>query len=365
MVESELMEKWLTENYDYEQPRRGETRTGILLDIDDRHGAVVDVGLKHDGLVPADDIDRLSEAEVARLKPGQEIEARIVRPQDQEDNLILSFYQVLSDKDWAKARELLEQDEIYHGEVVGYNRGGALVKFGHFQGFVPRSHLVAGSDLPELIGQELPLKVMEVDRKQHNLVMSERLARQQLQEQNQVRLINELSPGQVIRGTVRHLTDFGAFVDLGGADGLIHVSELAWHHVDHPREIVQVGDEVEVQVIHLDYDRQRISLSLKRQQPNPWDQIELMYSADQLVLGTVSRVVKFGAFVTLAPGIDGLLHVSEIVDPPPDDPREFVQPGDELVLRILQVDAARQRISLSLKRVSDRERELWLELVSA
>jgi small subunit ribosomal protein S1 len=361
MIENELMEKWLTETYAYERPRRGETRTGVLLDLDERYGAVIDVGLKHDGLVPVKDIERLDETEVAELQPGQEVEARVVRPSDQEDQLILSLHQVQAEKDWVKAKELHDRQEIYWAEVVGHNRGGALVQFEHLQGFVPRSHLDSQQGLKELVGEEIPLTVLEIDRDQHNLVLSERLARQQLRRQNQARLMDELDVGQVCRGTVRHLTNFGAFIDLGGADGLIHVSELAWEHVNHPGEVLQVGDEIEVQVIDLDYDRERISLSTKRLQPNPWEQVQMIYTSGQLVSGTVSNVVDFGAFVTLEVGVEGLLHVSEIADPTPDHPREFLGKGDELVLRILKIESARQRISLSLKDVTEQERELWLQ----
>jgi small subunit ribosomal protein S1 len=361
MIENELMEKWLTETYAYERPRHGETRTGVLLELDERYGAVIDVGLKHDGLVPVNDIERLDEAEVAELQPGQEVEARVVRPRDQEDQLILSLHQVQAEKDWVKAEELQDRQEIYRAEVVGHNRGGALVQFEHLQGFVPHSHLDGQQELKELVGQEIPLMVLDVDRDQQNLVLSERQARQQLRRQNQARLMDELAVGQVCRGTVRHLTNFGAFIDLGGADGLVHISELAWEHVNHPREVLEVGDEIEVQVIELDYDRERIGLSLKRLQPNPWEQVQMIYTSGQLVSGAVSNVVDFGAFVTLAVGVEGLLHVSEIADPTPDDPREFLEKGDELVLRILKIEPARQRISLSLKDVTEQERELWLQ----
>lgn len=361
MTENELMEKWLTETYAYKRPQRGETRTGVLLDLDERYGAIIDVGLKHDGRVPAEDIERLDEAEVAELQPGQEVEARVVRPTDREDQLILSLHQVAADKDWAKAAELHQNDEIYWGEVIGYNRGGALVQFEHLEGFVPRSHLDSQQSLKELIGQEIPLMILEVDRSQFNLVLSERLAREQLRRQNQARLMDELAIGEVRRGTVRHLTNFGAFIDLGGADGLVHISELAWEHVTHPREVLQVGDEIEVEIIDLDYERERISLSLKRRQPNPWDQVSMIYTVGQLVTGVVSKVVDFGVFVTLDIGVEGLLHVSEIADPTPDHPREFLGEGDELVLRILKIEPARQRISLSLKDVTEQERQLWLK----
>jgi small subunit ribosomal protein S1 len=313
--------------------------------------------MKHDGIVPSDDIDRLDEEEIAELKPGQEVKARVVRPSDQEDRLILSFHQVQADKDWVKAEAYHDQEETFYGQVTGYNKGGLLVKFEHLEGFVPKSHLVSRRDLKQFVGQELPLKVIEVNQDQHRLILSERLAKQELQEEKKEKLMNELMEGQVVKGTVSHLTDFGAFIDLGGAEGLVHISELDWRHVRHPSEVVQVGDEVEIKVMRLDQERQRISLSMKALQANPWTWVDTVYSVDQIVTGTVTKVVDFGAFISLEAGIDGLLHVSQIAEPAPDDPREFLQRGEELKLRILQIDPVRERISLSLKDVPPEENE--------
>lgn len=357
MTEDNQFEKLLTETYAYEKPEKGETRKGILLDINDRQGALVDVGMKHDGIVPTDDIDRLEEEEIAELKPGQEVKARVVRPSDQEDRLILSFHQVRADKDWDKAETYQDQEETFYSQVTGYNKGGLLAKFGHLEGFVPKSHLVSRGDLKQFVGQELPLKVIEVNQDQHRLILSERLAKQELQEEKKEELMNQLTEGQVVKGTVSHLTDFGAFIDLGGAEGLVHISELDWRHIRHPSEVVQVGDEVEVKVMKLDEERQRISLSMKELQANPWTWVNTVYSVDQVVTGTVTKVVDFGAFISLEAGIDGLLHVSQIADPAPDDPREFLQRGEELKVRILQIDPVRERISLSLKDVPPEENE--------
>jgi small subunit ribosomal protein S1 len=361
---------WLTKPYDYQSPRRGQIRKGKILRLEEG-GAIVDVGLKRDGFVPWQDIERLKDEAVTQLEVGQEVMTRIVRPRDRDGNLILSLYQARMEKDWTKAQEFLESGQVWEGQVSDSNRGGLLVRFGHIRGFVPASHLwgLDGRHLPPdqrqaklqaYVRQELPLKVIEVDRDRRRLILSERLARRQLRRRTMERLLDELLEGQVARGTVTRLVNFGAFVDLGGADGLIHLSELAWRRVRHPKEVVQVGDEVDVYILRLDHQRKRISLSLKRLQPSPWDLIDETYTQGQLVSGVVTNVVEFGAFVLVDIGVEGLVHVSELADPPPSDPRQVVQRGDELVLRILRVDSFRHRLSLSLKRVSPQQRGEWL-----
>jgi small subunit ribosomal protein S1 len=345
-------------------------RRGLLLKFGER-GAIVDVGLKRDGFVPHKDIERLEEKTVSELEPGQEVMTRIVRPWDREGNLILSLYQAHREKDWKRAQDLLESEKVWQAKVTGYNRGGLLVKFRNIRGFIPASHLwelktrhlsaiERKAKLKAYVGQELPLKAIEVDRGKERLILSERLARRQLRRRTMERLLDELLEGQVVKGTVSHLVDFGAFVDVGGADGLIHISELAWRRVKHPSEVLQVGEEVQVYVLRLDRERKRIGLSLKRLQPSPWGLVDTAYSESQLVSGTVTNVVKFGAFVLLDIGVDGLVHISELSDPPPSHPREVVKRGEELILRILRIDSLRHRIALSLKRVSDRERGEWL-----
>lgn len=361
---------WLTEAYDYERPRRGQIREGVILRIEDR-GIIVDVGLKRDGFVPTKDIQRLGKEASSQLEPGQEVTARIVRPVDREGKLVLSLYAAQLEQDWDKAQELLESGEMWHGQVIGHNRGGLVVKFGRLRGFVPGSHLSEMDNrhlspdqrqekFQACVGQELPLQVIEVVRDRRRLILSERRAQRQLRKQHRERLLNELLEGQVRRGTVSHLCNFGAFVDLGGADGLVHISELSWRRIQHPREVVQVGDEIDVYVLRLDHKRKRIGLSLKRLQPDPWDLVDLNYTEGQLVLGAVTNVAGFGVFVALDSGVEGLIHLSELADPPPEHPRTVVQPGQELVLRILRIESSRQRIGLSLKGVSAQARDEWL-----
>jgi small subunit ribosomal protein S1 len=266
---------------------------------------------------------------------------------------------------------MLESGEVWRGKVTGCNKGGLKVKFGYFDGFVPGSHLWSsdGCRLPpdqreaefrRFVGQELSLKVIEVERRRRRLILSERLAQRHLREKALERLLDELLEGQVVQGKVARLCDFGAFVDLGGADGLIHISELAWRRVQHPQEVVQAGSQVQVYVLRLDHKRKRIGLSLKRTQPDPWSWIELTYVEGQLVSGVVTGTADFGAFAALDIGVEGLIHISELADPPPEHPRTVVQRGDELVLRILRIETTRRRIGLSLKRVSPKERDEWL-----
>jgi small subunit ribosomal protein S1 len=365
-----IIEGWLTDPYDYERPRRGQVREGVILRVGE-NGVIIDVGLKRDGIVPRRDIERLGETASAQLKAGQEVVAYILKPEDREGNLILSLFQARLAQDWKRAQEMLDSDEVFQGKVNGYNKGGLTVQFGRLRGFVPGSHLwaqqrrqVPPGDREEMfseyIGQELDLKVIEVKQTERRLILSERRARRQVRQQRLEQLLDELQEGQVTEGTVRSLADFGAFVDLGGADGLIHNSELAWRRVRHARDVLKVGDDIQVFVLRLDRARKRIGLSLKRLQPDPWSYIELTYSEDQLISGVVTGVADFGAFVALEAGIEGLIHASELDTPPPADPRAVVQKGDELVVRILDIDAHRHRIGLSLKSVSMEEREEWL-----
>lgn len=357
-------ENWLTDMYDYDVPKQGDIRTGILLEVNDS-GALVDIGLKHDGIVPRQDIERLEDNILAALKPGQEVTTRVIKAQDQENSLLLSLAYIQEAKDWERAQELWQNEEIEQGQVSGYNRGGLLVKFGSLTGFVPISHLWERNvaqhphKLKQYLGQELSFKIIEANSTTNRLVISQRLAEQQSREQKREVLLDKFEEGQTQPGIVTHLCDFGAFVDLGNIDGLIHISELAWRRLKRPDEVVQVGDEVEVYILKVDRQRKRIGLSLKRLQPNPWELVEGVYHADQLVEGVVTNVVDFGAFVALDIGIEGLLHVREIADPAPDDPREFIGRGDHLLLRILRIEPHRQRLELSLKAVSTEEQAAY------
>jgi small subunit ribosomal protein S1 len=300
---------------------------------------------------------------------GDEIPAFILKPENRDGNIPVSLHRARMEQDWLEARELLDNGEIWEGEVTSYNKGGLVVLFGEVRGFVPASqidrfprrleHEEKQKRLAELVGQRLPLKVIEVNRRRRRLIFSERAGRRAWRKKQRRRLLNELCEGDVVRGTVRTLCDFGAFVDLGGADGLAHISELSWGRIRHPREVVQTGDEVDVYVLRLDHKRNRIALSLKRLQPDPWTLVDEKYEVDQLVEGTVTNVVRFGAFIEIEPGLEGLLHISEFADIAPKDPHDLVKKGDRLLVRILRIQSWRRRMGLSLRRVSEAEWEAW------
>ncbi|MFN8376881.1 MAG: S1 RNA-binding domain-containing protein [Anaerolineae bacterium] len=346
---------------------RGDTVTGNVLSVDSQ-GLIIDVGWKRDGIVSRRDIERLG-MNPEDFKVGDDIDVIILRLEDDEGNLVLSVSQARQGEDWRRAEELLNNGEVFEGSVIEANKGGLIVPFGNLRGFVPASHVI---DLPRglgdddrknymmnFVGQKVRVKVIEVNRKRRRLVFSQRDAMRGSREARKEILLDELKEGDVRKGIVSGLRDFGAFVDLGGADGLIHISELAWHRVKHPKELLNVGDEVEVYVLRLDAEGKRIGLSLKRLQKNPWAIVEEMYHVGQLVEGTVSRVAQFGAFVSLEPGIEALLHTSQLADVAPEDARMLIQEGQMLLMRIISIEADKQRLGLSIKEVGEEERSRW------
>ena len=353
-----LMGELFEEEYDYKRPRRGAIRQAVVLSIEP-HRIVVDVRAKLDGIVPEGDLLRLRESELSAIEVGDEIPVYVLRPEDNDGNVIVSVNMALVHQDWLRAEEFFKSGKIYEGEVSNCNKGGLVVPFGRISGFVPASQLMnmprrlsherKMAKLSEFIGETLPLKVIEVQRRRRRLIFSERAAQREWREQQKQQLMNELYEGEVRRGIVSSLCSFGAFVDLGGADGLVHISELAWHRVRHPSEVLKVGDEVDVYVLRLDYERKRIGLSIKRLQPDPWTLVDEKYQVGQLVRGTITNVVAFGAFARLEPGVEGLIHVSELAEGKISHPSSVVKKGNELTLRIISINAGRRRIGLSLR----------------
>ncbi len=339
-----------------EEVHRGDILTGTILAID-HQGIIIDVGLKRDGVVPRSDLESLDDPDA--FKVGQKITVMVLKVEDYDGNLVVSIHQALASKDWDAATSQMEQGELYQGKVVAANKGGLIVPYGELRGFVPASHV---SDLPRglgdderadylsrFVGKRVALKIIEVNSERRRLVLSQREAERETRDSAKERLLERLNIGDVVKGRVSSLREFGAFIDLGGADGLVHISELAWRRVRHPSEILSVGQEVETSVIQLDRDDRRIGLSLKRLQPNPWEEIGQSYQIGQLVEGTVSRVVSFGAFIELDNGIEALLHVSQMTEPTPQSAEELFRPGDHVVAKIISLEAERQRMGLSLK----------------
>jgi small subunit ribosomal protein S1 len=358
----ELFEKYLSEGMDLDMPGRGDLREGVIVEIRPSE-LLVNVGSKRDGVVPQADLARLDPEFVRGLHEGQTVDVVVAKQPEDDGVFVLSIADALQKRDWLTAQQLLESGEITMHKVVGHNKGGLTVEFGHLRGFVPASHLVdmprnmtedqRRDELEARSGQEVRLKVIEVDPKRRRLVMSQMLAEREYRNTMREDLLKHLAVGSVVTGTVRSMRPFGAFVDIGGVDGLLHVSEIGFGNVTHPREVLSVGQQIEVQVIRIDPDHQRIALSRKRLLSNPWDGIEERYAVGAVVPATITRLAEFGAFAELEPGIEGLVHISELADIVIAEPLKTVRPGDKVLVKVLRVDPKRQRIGLSIRQAQE------------
>ncbi|MDI9548093.1 MAG: S1 RNA-binding domain-containing protein [Chloroflexota bacterium] len=341
-------------------PQAGEIRSGTIVDKRP-HELLVDIGFKSEGIVNGREMDRIREM-LDSLEVGDEVPVYVMR-EDREGNLMLSISRAQAEKDWERAEELMQSQTVFEGEVAAHNRGGVIVKIGQVRGFVPASQLSSESQgqsiedadnaddrWANLVGRALMLKVIDIDRRRNRLILSERLAVREWRRQQKEQLLETLTEGDVYDGVISSIADFGAFVDLGGADGLIHLSELSWNRVNHPSEVVKVGQDVKVQILSVDQERRRIGLSLRRLQPQPWDLVEDHYEVGQIVRGRITKLVNFGAFARLdKDGIEGLIHVSELAEHRVNHPKEIVAEGQEYDLRIIRIDVDRRRMGLSLK----------------
>jgi small subunit ribosomal protein S1 len=326
---------------------------------------LIDVGAKSEGLVPSKELERLGREGLENMEVGQVLPVYVVRAEDRDGNLILSIRRAEEESDWRRAQKLYEESETIETQVAGFNKGGLIVRLGRLRGFIPASQLAPqhrGSDSqqPEerwsrLVGDDVHVKVIEINRKRKRLILSERAAMRLRREEQKAELLQTLRPGEVRRGVVSSLADFGAFVNLGGADGLVHLSELSWNRAAKPGDVVSVGQEVEVYILNVDQERKRIALSLKRLEPEPWATVESRYYVGQLVEGTVTRLANFGAFALVNDEIEGLIHISELSEGRINHPQDVVSEGEKHVMRIIRIDPKRRRMGLSLKRVADPE----------
>ena len=340
----------LESEYNYTRPQRGDVYEAVVLSISEKD-IIVDLGVKRDGIVPRKELELLDDAYRANLQVGDCVPVVVWKESALHDGILVSLKR---GQDWLRAQDLLESGQVIEAQVTGFNRGGVIVPFGHLRGFVPNSHLTSlppglrGERLreakSELVGQTLSLVVIEVDQQRRRLVLSERaiVGRRRRQQ-----FLEELAEGQVRTGTVRNLVDFGAFVDLGDMDGLIHISELDWKHVNHPSEVLSVGDEIEVYVLSVDRERERVTLSRKRLLRNPWQRVTATLDEGEVVEGTVTDVVRFGAFVEISEGVEGLIHNSEM--PGGQATRSDLEPGSPVTVRVLEIDEGERQIALRLQ----------------
>lgn len=342
--------------------RRGDIIDGRVMRRD-HEGLLVNIGHKSEGVVLSKEMRTLADEDVEALAVGDEVIAYVLNPEGHDGSAVLSIDRARGEQGWRVLEKAMEVEESVTGKIVGSNRGGAVVESEGVQGFIPLSQLVGkarelyvpgGEDPKEgFIGMDIEFKVIELNRRRNRAIFSERAALQAWKMGQKQRLVQELNEGDVVKGRVTGISSFGAFVDLGGADGLIHISELSWEPVKSPEDVVSIGDELDVHILRIDRDNLKIALSLRRLGPEPWETIEEKYSIGQTVNGTVTKLANFGAFARIEGGIEGLIHISELSPQMIKHPREVVTEGDELVLRILRIEPERRRLGLSLKQARD------------
>jgi small subunit ribosomal protein S1 len=346
-----------------DQPKRGDIRKGVIARIT-ANEVLVSIGTKSEGVIPAKELEKLDAAARGMLHEGQEITVYVINPEDHAGNVLLSLARAQEETDWHQVEELMASQTVYAGRVDGFNKGGLIVKVGNLRGFVPasqfslsRRHRSEG-ETPEqkwskMVSEPIHVKVIEVDRSRNRLILSERAAAKEARESQKERLLNELHEGEEHVGHVISLASFGAFVDLGGADGLVHLSEISWKRINHPSEVLKVGQKVRVRVLGVERERKRISLSMKALAQDPWAEVLGALHEGQLVTATVTKLAKFGAFARLEghDEVEGLIHITELSEKRIEHPREVLQEGQTLTLRVVKLDPQARRIGLSLKRV--------------
>ena len=339
----------------------GQILTGTIMQVRSNE-VLIDVGAKSEGLVDSKELELLSEDERATLSEGSQVRVYVVRKEGQDGHPVLSIHRAKMEKDWELVENAHVNDQIFEAQVTGSNKGGLIVHIGQVRAFVPASQVSTlrrkanekeddyKRRLNGIIGQSLKFKVLELERRRNRLILSERAAQQQWRRERKARLLDTLKPGAIITGKVSNIAKFGAFVDLGGADGLLHLSELSWGRVNHPNEVVQIGDELEVYVLNVDLDRRRIGLSLKRLQPEPWSQFVMTHQVNDEVDAIITHLATFGAFARLVnQDIEGLIHLSEMSDNHLQKPDEIVKKGDTVRVRIIRIEPERKRLGLRMR----------------
>ena len=343
-------------NYDatFRTIEEGEVVTGHVVRID-KDEVLVDIGYKSEGVIPAGELSiRKSVDPKDEVQLGEEVDAIVLTKEDQDGRLIMSKKRARFEKAWRRIEAAAESGEPVEGTVIEVVKGGLIIDLG-VRGFLPASlvDIRRVPNLDEYMGTKIETKVIELNRSRNNVVLSRRAVLEEERKEVRQQILDRLQPGLVVEGQISNIVDFGAFVDLDGIDGLIHISELSWSHVNHPSEILSIGDTVRVKVLDIDRDRQRISLGLKQTQEDPWQRIVDTYTVGDELAGKVTKVVTFGAFVEILDGVEGLVHISELASHHVESPREIVHPGDEIRVKILEIDSERRRLSLSAKRVED------------
>ncbi len=363
-AESNPMDTLPLDAFDFPKLRQGDTVEGAIVSITPSQ-VLVDIHYKADAVVDPRELERLDKDFMSGLSVGDAVTALVVQPEDKDGNVVISLARAQQELDWQQADDLLASQDVFEGLVTGFNRGGVIVRVGRVRGFVPASQLSGRWQAQQdtegdpdqrwarLVGQTMSLKVVELDRQRNRLILSERSAMRDVRKEQKDRLLSTLNKGDRLKGVVTSIADFGAFVDLGGADGLIHLSEISWHRIEHPGEVLRVGQTVEVYVMNVDDERKRIALSLRRLAPEPWSTVEAQFVVGQVLEATITRLTAFGAFAKIDENIEGLIHISEMADHRINHPKELLHEGDVVPVRIIRIDPGRRRVGLSLRQASD------------
>ena len=359
---NQTMESLLeTESLSVDMPQAGEIRTGTIASIGPSQ-ILVSIGAKSEGVIAGREIEQLSPEEREALKVGAEVPVYVINPEDANGNVVLSFRRAQEQMSWENVEKMLGEDRVYESKIIGFNKGGLIVSVGGLRGFVPASQVSSmrrsqsTGDTPEqrwqkMIGEPISVRIIEVDRERRRLILSERAAGSESRQSIKERVIDELEVGKTYTGRVTSLANFGAFVNINGADGLVHLSELSWDRVQHPSEVLEVGQEVKVKVINVDREKKRIGLSLRALADDPWKSRVEKFSVGQLVEGAITRLTKFGAFARLEGDIEGLIHISEMAEHRIEHPKEVLKEGEVRTLRVIRIEAEQHRIGLSLRKV--------------
>jgi small subunit ribosomal protein S1 len=357
----ETMESLMrSEDAGLEFPIQGEIRQGVIASISASQ-ILVSVGSKSEGVIMGRELEQIPNSDREELSVGMSIPVYVINPEDQNGNVVLSYTRAREAMGWEVVEKMQESSEAFEGKIDGYNKGGLIVLVHGLRGFIPASQIsmarrsLVQGDTPDrwakMIGETISVRIIEVDRARRRLILSERAANPESRQSLKERVIEGLEEGQVYTGRVTSVADFGAFVNVNGADGLVHLSELSWERVQHPSEVLEVGQEVKVKVISVDKDKKRIGLSIRALQGDPWNEKVARFKVGQLVEGTVTRLTKFGAFARLEGDVEGLIHISELSENRINHPKESVKEGDVLTLRVIRIDEDQRRIGLSLRKV--------------
>lgn len=354
---------------DFKLPKAGEIRRGYIVS-NQNNEIIVDIGSKSEGIISNREVDSLDQETKEKLEVGTEIPVFVVEPEDANGNTILSYVKAAAQQDWLDAEDLMASKEVHKGKIVGNNRGGILVGVGHIRGFIPNSQLIHGRQAEKeyAVGKEISSKVIEVDRERNRLILSERAAEQELRQTRREKLLINIQEGDVYEGKVVNLADFGAFIDIGGVEGLVHLSELSWKRINNPSEKLKVGDNVSVYVLKVDEERQRLALSIKRLEADPWSLVSENYQVGQLMAAKITKLTNFGAFARIQDDyeLEGLIHISELSEDHITHPREVVKSSQDVTVRIIRIDPEQRQLGLSIKQVaSDKYMESDLEMFNA